>query len=144
MSFSADPTFSNYTNKQARAYAKNRGGYTDLLIQIIIDHHVKTGGDLRSVVDVGCGPGNSTRSLAVEFDHAIGLDPGVEMINAARDHGGQTRTSRPIKYIVSGAEAMVQSICKEFPLEKFTEGVDLITAAMAVWCSQMPTLAYRN
>ena len=132
MSCSADPTFSNYTNEQARDYAKSRGSYTDLLIQIIIDHHIKTGGNLKSLVDVGCGPGNSTRSLAVEFDHAIGLDPGIEMISTARDNGGKTATRQPIKYVVSRAETMAESVCSELQFEESTGGVDLITAAMAV------------
>lgn len=132
MPSSSDPTFSNYTNEQARKYANHRGGYTDLLMKIIVGHHIKTGGSLNTLLDVGCGPGNSTRPLAVEFAQALGLDPGVEMVNTARNTGGETATGQTIKYIVSSAESMTDSIRAEFPSEKPDESVDLITAAMAV------------
>lgn len=32
------------------------------------------------LLDVGCGPGNATRDVALSFDEAIGVDPGVSGI----------------------------------------------------------------
>jgi trans-aconitate 2-methyltransferase len=44
------------------------------------------GGDAKSVIDIGCGPGNSTEVLAARFRGAAvtGLDSSADMIAAAR------------------------------------------------------------
>ncbi|KAM0791632.1 hypothetical protein ACM66B_006070 [Microbotryomycetes sp. NB124-2] len=39
----------------------------------------------RTVLDLGCGPGLSTFPFANEFDELIGVDPSLNMVNAARD-----------------------------------------------------------
>ena len=132
MSTLSDPTFTKYTNNQAQKYAELRGTYTDPLFKIIIDHHAQTGGNFKVLVDVGCGPGNATKPLAHSFDYVVGLDPGVEMINTARDLGGKTAIDQSIVYAVSGAEAIASSIRDNLPSIEDNEGVDMITAAMAV------------
>ncbi|KAJ5113057.1 S-adenosyl-L-methionine-dependent methyltransferase [Penicillium angulare] len=134
----SDPTFVNYTNSQARDYAKGRGNYAVSLHKIILDHHTKTGGKLNTLADVGCGPGNSTRPLAISFDHAIGLDPGVEMINTARSLAGTTAINEPIVYTVSGAESIANAIRTTLPSVDQNGGVDMITAAMAAHWFNMP------
>src|SRR5271165_1556159 len=42
--------------------------------------------DARSVIDIGCGPGNSTEQLAARFAGAAvsGLDSSADMLTAAR------------------------------------------------------------
>jgi trans-aconitate 2-methyltransferase len=42
--------------------------------------------DIRTAVDIGCGPGNSTEALAARFPHVrvIGIDSSSDMIGAAR------------------------------------------------------------
>lgn len=132
MSTLSDPTFTNYTNDQAQRYAELRGTYTDPLFHIIINHHVRTGGKLKVLADVGCGPGNATKSLARSFDYVVGLDPGVEMINTARESGGNTAIDQSIIYVVSLAESFTSSIRENLPSIEENRGVDMITAAMAV------------
>ena len=129
----SDPTFSNYTKDQAKTYAEHRPSYAKPLYDVIIGHHVQTGGQLNVVADVGCGPGNATRDLALSFDYAIGVDPGVEMINTARQLGGYTAAHQKISYAVSGAETFDASIRETLPVVEENGGVDLVTAAMAVF-----------
>ena len=58
----------------------------------------------------------------------LGLDPGEEMINAARRLGSNTAVDDPIAYCVAGAEELGS-------VEQLGESsVDLLIAAMAV-CS---------
>ena len=49
--------------------------------------------EARSVVDLGCGPGNSTEVLAARFPGAsvTGLDSSPDMIEAARQRRPQVR-----------------------------------------------------
>jgi SAM-dependent methyltransferase len=102
------------------------------LYNTIIDYHVKSGGRRNVLVDVGCGPGNATRDLATWFDHAVGLDPSVEMINRALQLGGRTKSGQHLKYAVSTAENISHGITDVLPNVKDLGRVDLLTAAMAV------------
>ena len=115
----SDKTFRNYSTSQVQEYARRRGGYPIRLIDEVIGTHVRLGGSLHSLLDLGCGPGSATRDLAKYFDHAGGLDPSAEMVKTAREIGGRSK-SGPIDFVQGEAE-----ICKDVP----DNSVDLITAA---------------
>ena len=121
-------TFRQYTPNQAKAYAAGRSSYHDNLYKIIFDHHSSTGGAFTTLMDVGCGPGNSTRPLAKRFETAYGVDPSPEMINTAKRLGGVTALGKQIDFLVGRAEDMGGS-----NWDKDSGGkVDLLTAGMAV------------
>lgn len=115
---STEKTFKNYSADQVKEYAKRRSGYPAALINEIVDLHRRTGGECKCVLDIGCGPGNSTRDLAAHFDHAIGLDPAAGMVTAAQETGGRGRKS-PIAYMQGSAET-----CEDVA----DNSVDLISA----------------
>lgn len=122
----ADPTFRNYSSKQATAYSEARTGYSPALIDYIVKHHVATGGETGVLLDVGCGPGNATRNFSSHFSRIIGADPGEAMIEVATDLAGTTSTGAPIEWRISAAE----DIDKIPGLQHGS--VDMITAATAV------------
>lgn len=123
----AEKSFSSYTQDQGASYAQNRPGYHPSLYQTIIDHHTATGGQLNTLLDVGCGPGTAARALAPHFAHAIGLDPSAGMINNARSLAGAAATSPAIRFEVSTAEDLGWHLSP--PVDD--SSVDLITAATA-------------
>ena len=133
-----DPTFRHYDSASAKRYLHHRPGYPDSLIDLVISHHVSSGGGSELVLDVGCGPGNATRSLAPHFQHVIGADPGESMIEAARTVESVTKCGEPIIYEVCAAESLSNlSALERFP--KDGQGaVDLITAATAAHWFDMP------
>ena len=122
----SDPTFRSYSSTQAATYASQRLSYPSLLYNAVLEYHAATGGQFSQLLDVGCGPGNATRDVAVSFDRALGVDPGEAMIAAARGKGGKTRDGGDVKYVVGAAEELGN-------VEGVGEGsVDLVIAAMAV------------
>ena len=81
------------------------------------------------LLDIGCGPGNSTRPLARHFDSAIGIDPSPEMINTARNlsaESPETASGKSIIFSVGRAEEM------DGPFRETGHGVDLLTSGTAV------------
>ncbi|KAJ9144279.1 methyltransferase domain-containing protein [Pleurostoma richardsiae] len=126
-SFSPEKTFRSYTSEQGAAYAQNRRGYHPNLYKLVVNHHTSTGGQLDTILDVGCGPGIATRALAPHFAHAIGLDPSEGMIVTARSLGGQTSGGEPIRFEVSSAEELGSQL--DPPVHD--SSVDLIVAATA-------------
>ncbi len=129
-----DHTFRHYAPEQAKAYASNRHAYHDKLFQVILAHHQATGGTLGTLLDVGCGPGNSTRPLARHFANAYGIDPGPQMINVARSISAEaagkgepeTSSGKPIVFVEGTAEEL------EGPFREDGRKVDLLTASTAV------------
>ncbi|KAG0650928.1 putative S-adenosylmethionine-dependent methyltransferase CRG1 [Hyphodiscus hymeniophilus] len=120
-----DPTFRSYSAQEAKAYATKRLSYETEIYDTVLTYHSDTGGRFGLLLDVGCGPGNATRDVAHSFDHAIGVDPGAAMIDAARELSGKTKMGNEILYKVSPAEEISS-------VEELKEGsVDLLIAAMA-------------
>ncbi|PWY86736.1 S-adenosyl-L-methionine-dependent methyltransferase [Aspergillus heteromorphus CBS 117.55] len=125
--FKAEQTFLAYNQAQAQAYAHGRPDYHANLYAAVLEHHTSTGGQLDTIIDLGCGPGNVARALAPHFRHAIGLDPSPGMVEAARAQGGVTGTSEGIRYEVCSAEDLGASLSPAVG----AHSVDLITAANA-------------
>ena len=127
---SEESTFRSYTPAMAKSYATHRGSYHENLFNVILDKHRSTGGAMKVLLDVGCGPGNSTRPLAKHFDNAFGLDPSPEMINTAKklsaESPEETASGKSIVFGVGRAEDMNG----EFRQPEL--GVDLLTSATAV------------
>ena len=125
-----ESTFKSYTPALAKAYAAGRDAYHEKLFKIILDKHRSTGGAMQVLVDVGCGPGNSTRPLARHFESAFGIDPSPEMINTANgisaESPKETANGETIKFHVGRAEDM------DGPLGTPGHGIDLLTSGMAV------------
>jgi trans-aconitate 3-methyltransferase len=117
-----EKTFSSYTQEQGKAYAAVRVDYHPKVYQLILDHHTSTGGQLDSILDVGCGPGLASRNLAPHFAHAAGLDPSEGMLATARGLGGASKSGEAIRYVHGTAEAL-QGIADA--------SVDLVTASNA-------------
>jgi 2-polyprenyl-3-methyl-5-hydroxy-6-metoxy-1,4-benzoquinol methylase len=123
----SDPTFRSYTLAEAKIYAAHRLSYSEDLYNVVLSHHASTDGQFNLLLDVGCGPGNATRDLASSFDEVVGADPGEEMINAARELEGETKSGKKIRFEVCGAEELTK-------IEGLEGKVDLLTAAMAAHC----------
>jgi trans-aconitate 3-methyltransferase len=122
-----DKTFSAYDAEQAVAYSEHRRDpYTERIYSIVLEYHQNTGGELRCLLDVGCGTGEVTRSLARHFDRATGVDPSKEMIARASKIGGNSKSGIPIQFEVGRAEDLDS-------LQSIKRGeVDLLVAGMAV------------
>jgi SAM-dependent methyltransferase len=127
MEDSKEPTFRSYNQKQGAAYSQNRPTYHPNLYKTIIDYHVSTGGELFTILDVGCGPGNAVRDLSSHFTQAIGIDPSDGMIQAARNLGGTSSDGSPIRFEISTAEELGSGLSMPLPVSS----VDLIVAATA-------------
>ena len=128
--FAKEKTFTAYNQEQGKKYAQARRNYHPKVFQTVLDHHVSTGGQLDTLLDVGCGPGMVTCTMAPHFAHALGLDPSEGMISTARagDNGVLTSTSEPIRFEISTAEELGTKLSSQ-PIQE--SSVDLITAGNA-------------
>lgn len=123
-----DTVFRDYNSDQGEAYAQSRFDYHPRVYQTIIDYHTSTGGQLHTILDIGCGPGTAVRNLAPQFEKAIGLDHSEGMLKAARSLGGETSTLEPIQYETSTAEELGSNLTPPIP----DGSIDLIVAAFAI------------
>lgn len=122
-----ETTFRAFSREQGANYAEHRIDYHPRLYNSVLDFHASTGGQLDTVLDVGCGPGTAVRTLAPRFAHAVGIDPSEGMIATARSLGGVSSTSEPIRFEVATAEAAGSQLSPPI-----AEGsVDLLVAANA-------------
>jgi SAM-dependent methyltransferase len=122
-----EATFRSYTSQQGSTYAQYRPSYNTKLFDLIAEYHTSSGGELNTLVDVGCGPGQAVRDFAPRFINAYGLDPSEGMIATARSLGGETANSEPIQFEVSGAEDLGSNLASPIA----DGSVDVITAATA-------------
>lgn len=122
-----EKTFRSYNSEQGKAYAKVRRNYHRSVYEAVLSHHGSSGGQFDTCVDIGCGPGFVTLTLAAHFTDAIGLDPSEGMINTARSFGGITSASNAIHFEISTAEELGSNLTP--PISE--SSVDLITAANA-------------
>ena len=126
-----EQTFKQYSSSQAKAYTAGRQLNRQKLYDVIIQHHASTSGTFEVLLDIGCGPGNSTFPMAKHFKMAYGSDPSEEMIQTAEHDRvdidrADTLASHKIDFSVGKAEDLV-------PLVGGAENkVDLLTAGAAV------------
>lgn len=66
----------------ADLYARFRPGYADSAISFIMEHCRLNAG--KTLADVGCGTGISSRALAAQGLTVIGIEPNFDMLEAAR------------------------------------------------------------
>jgi trans-aconitate methyltransferase len=71
-----------FAGETAEQYAKYRRGYPDAVVEAIVERLRLGSGDM--VLDLGCGTGLLTRSLARRTRVAIGVDPEADMLEVAR------------------------------------------------------------
>ena len=126
MAHQSEATFKKFTSKEASAYNANRKTYPLALYDIIFDYHASTSpsGSFHTLIDLGCGPGNSTKPLTEKFAHVIGVDPSPGMIDTAQKNyqENDSRVGGKVDFLVGRAEDMGGVDIK----------ADMITAATAV------------
>ncbi|KAJ5579615.1 uncharacterized protein N7459_005600 [Penicillium hispanicum] len=126
--FPSERTFRSYDHSQGAIYAQRRPTYHPNLYQTIISHHILTGGELDTILNVGCGPGNAVCDLAPQLINAIGVDASEGMIRTARLLGDVSWDYQPILFGMSTAEGLGSQIEPPIP----HGSVDLVIAATAV------------
>ena len=104
--FQKEKTFSSYNEAQGKHYAQVRRNYSPAVYEIILEQHKSGGGRFDTLLDVGCGPGLATFSLAPFFEQTIGLDPSEGMLSTARSmvsSNDDETTARQVRFEVSTA-----------------------------------------
>lgn len=130
--FQPENTFSNYNVAQGKAYAQIRRDYHPNVYNAIITQHTSTGGQLSTLMDVGCGPGMTTIGLAPHFTHAIGLDPSEGMITIAHSQlESNSKAPSNIRFEISTAEELGANFSPPIA----DSSVDLLTASNAAHVS---------
>lgn len=134
-SLTQEKTFSTYNSAQSKHYNDVRRDYHPSVYQAVFDAHGSSGGQLDSLVDIGCGPGLATRNVAQNFTHVIGLDPSDGMLGTARSLGGETASGEAIRYEQSTAAELGSNLSS--PIRGGS--VDLIIATNAARWFDMST-----
>ncbi|KAG8953947.1 hypothetical protein FRC04_000931 [Tulasnella sp. 424] len=101
-------TFSNSSFDAAR-YATSRPTYPPVLINMVLDHHLrgKTDGEgKKKALDLGCGTGQATQLLPNHFASVLGSDPSNVMIEQAKKQSSASN----VAFIVSPAEDIATKV----------------------------------
>ena len=127
--FQKEKTFSSYSQAQSKHYAQVRRNYSPAVYETILEQHRSGGGQFDTLLDVGCGPGLATFSLAPHFKQTIGLDPSDGMLSTARSmiSSADKADEGQIRFAVSTAEELGSNLTPPIA----DNSVDLITAANA-------------
>ena len=73
------------TTSHSKLYSDYRPTYSNIVIDTIINFCKKSGkNDFKTVVDVGCGTGQSSHLLAPYFENVIGIDVSASQIAQAK------------------------------------------------------------
>lgn len=134
MTHQTEQTFTKFNNEKAKNYAKVRPDYHSSVYETIINHHRSSGGSFNALLDIGCGPGTATETLAKSFQHAIGLDPSDGMVQTAKAGGCLSATGEAVQFEISSAEELGSNL--PGPIQDTS--IDLITAANAAHWFDMP------
>lgn len=126
----AETTFKNYNSEDAKTYAAYRPSYAPKLIEIIVNSHKASNGEMELVMDIGCGPGIATRQIASHFRHAIGIDASPAMIE----------TAQKTTCLSGSGEQATFKVCASEDIDQYFEpnSVDMITVATAAHWFDMP------
>ena len=85
----------------AAHYLPGRPPYSDRLAAVLGEELELDGSG--TLIDVGCGPGILAVQLASLFEHVVGIDPDLDMLEEARRHGARSGALQ-IEWIRAGAE----------------------------------------
>jgi len=108
----------------AALYAKYRPEMPSTIVDRILAFMKKRNSDFKSVVDVGCGNGQSTRGFAPHFSKVLGIDTSCSQISEAT----QENQIKNVKFEVGDGE--------KIPLPD--NSVDLVSTCMAAHWFDLP------
>ena len=135
-----EKTFRTFSTTAAAQYNQYRGSWPDSFNASLVAQHTAAGGDTGLLLDVGCGPGNSTRSLAQYFQRVIGVDPSPSMIETARSIACLSASGENVRFEAGKAEDLsgISALTELSPSTQGTGSVDVITAATAAHWFDLP------
>jgi trans-aconitate 3-methyltransferase len=128
-----EKTFTAYTASQGKAYSTARRDYHPTVYSTVLTQHTTTGGQLSTLLDIGCGTGLAIRALSPKFTTSIGLDPSYGMLETARSLSDPS-SPNPIRYELSSSSQLGSNLDPPIP----DGSVDLIVAANAAHWFDMP------
>jgi len=115
-------------NTVADLYDQARAGYPQALYDDLMEFDNLSAGD--AILEVGCGTGKATEEFARRGLNVVALDPGPEMIAAARRRLGPTKSVR-----------FVQTTFEAWPIEA---GAFRLVAAAQSWHWVDPNVRFRK
>lgn len=118
------------TSFKAAKYLAARPTYPEKLFQYVKTYqnqHASQTTPTRAL-DIGCGPGEATASLAKYFDSVVGIDPSQVMIDVAAENHGHVQNLS----FTAGSD-------RDFVTKFKPNSFDLITVAQAIHWFEFPT-----